>query len=146
MAITYVLTQRKNPQSATAPKRWYAKGSSIKEFGFNLLCDEASHASSATRGDVLLALDASIASMVRHLSEGETVQLGDFGRFRMEVHNTKKVYNELGEQVAAAPVVRDEFRASRNICGCRIVFTPGAALKNMCKTASYQLIDGGTPT
>lgn len=145
MPVTYVLVKRKSPMNPDADARWYAETSKCRVCSFDEVTTDATQSSSATRGDVQLVLDAAINSMIKHLANGEIVQLGDFGNFRMKVRNTKKVWNEeSGAWETAAPKNRSDFNASRNIAKSSIVFTPGKGMKSMLASARYQLIDGGT--
>lgn len=147
MAIGYVLVKRGKPNQPTSVKRWYAQTESINEVNFNMVCEEAQYACSATKGDVMLVLDACLATITRHLAQGEDVSLGEFGRFRTTVTNKKSYWDaEAEERIYPAPTVRADFDPVYNITKCAVRFTPGRSLRNMCHSATYRELDYGRGT
>lgn len=145
MAITYCKVQRKNPLKPIDAPRWYAQSKAIKVVDLEQIAEEIAYASSATKGDIMLVLDGVIMALARRLSEGEIVRFGELGSFRCTLKNRRKIWDEaLEDFVPAAPYDSKDFSASRNIESCSIRFEPGPILKNMCKTAKFRAIDGGT--
>lgn len=146
MAITYVLTKRlSTPTSPTSSKRWYAQTRSINTVTFDMVAEEAQYSCSATRGDVALVLDACISVMLRHLAQGEDIELGDFGRFHSTLINAKPYYDyQEMAKVIPAPVNKEDFTAAKNIIKSTVRFYPGISLRRMYRTATYRMIEGGT--
>lgn len=134
MAISYVLVARKNPLSPESGKKFYATAQSTGDVSFNRLAEEVMRSTSSTKGDVQLALDALISSMVSHLSNGEIIRLGDFGSFRMSISSKGATDSK---DFSTALILKS-----------RIAFAPGESLKAMINNLKYQKYvpaAGGTP-
>lgn len=129
MAITYVIKQRKNPQNKYAPKKWYGIAKSRQEIGFDKVCGRISNASSATRGDVDLALQGLLFQITDTLSDGNIIRLGEFGSFRVTI--------------STAPADEKELFHNKLVSKARICFTPGRMLREMLKGATYTPIESG---
>ena len=76
--------------------------------------------------DVLVVLNDLTKVLIRYLSEGEIVKLGDFGNFQITLTSE------------GAPSA-EKFTAS-HIKGNKIQFRPGADLCDMLKTVKYAKI------
>ena len=74
--------------------------------------------------DVLAVLNDLTKVLVRHLSEGEIVRLGDFGSFQITISSE-------GAETEA------KFNASM-IKSNRIIFRPGEDLKEMLRNVKYE--------
>lgn len=151
MAVSYVLIKRGTPGSPTSTKRWYAQTQAINEIDLDKIAEEVQYACSATKGDVRLILDGLINVSKQHLSKGEIVEFGEFGRFRMTIINTKPYIGwdekqDEPKKFYPAPTDRAEFNTSKNISKVNIRFTPGRHLTLLCKTALYREVEGGSPT
>jgi len=91
---------------------------------FDTICAEIALATSLTKGDVQNAITSLIDTLTAHLALSQSVRLGDLGTFRMSACCTGVVN--------AADFTTGQFRRAK------IIFTPGAALKAMAKTVSYE--------
>lgn len=90
--------------------------------GINELAREMSAESTVTRHDVKAVLSSLEDHIMRHLRNGNTVQLGDLGSFHLTFNST---------------LVDDpELVSPSQIKGVKIRFTPSKALKNALKPTS----------
>ena len=87
MALKYHLVQRldKSKDAAAGSKLYYGQIRAQQKLEFNKLCEIIASYSTASRGDVMLVIDGLLYVMRQHLENGEVVQVGDFGNFRMLV-------------------------------------------------------------
>ena len=85
MALKYHLVQRldKSKDAAAGSKLYYGQIRAQQKLEFNKLCEIIASYSTASRGDVMLVIDGLLYVMRQHLENGEVVQVGDFGNFRM---------------------------------------------------------------
>ena len=128
MALKYHLVQRldKSKDAAAGSKLYYGQIRAQQKLEFNKLCEIIASYSTASRGDVMLVIDGLLYVMRQHLENGEVVQVGDFGNFRM-------LAGSKGTAVA------DDFTTSLFKKG-RIVFTPGPMLKEVTAKPKFEKI------
>ena len=69
--------------AAAGSKLYYGQIRAQQKLEFNKLCEIIASYSTASRGDVMLVIDGLLYVMRQHLENGEVVQVGDFGNFRM---------------------------------------------------------------
>ncbi|NLI37153.1 MAG: hypothetical protein GX416_11685 [Bacteroidales bacterium] len=67
------------------PDHFHARAVSKGVITYAQLKTDLEYASSATPGDVSLIMDGIVSQIKRHLSEGESVQLGDLGTFSVGI-------------------------------------------------------------
>lgn len=134
MALKYHLVQRldKSKDAAAGSKLYYGQIRAQQKLEFNKLCEIIASYSTASRGDVMLVIDGLLYVMRQHLENGEVVQVGDFGNFRM-------LAGSKGTAVA------DDFTTSLFKKG-RIVFTPGPMLKEVTAKPKFEKIVPITPS
>ena len=79
--------------AAEGSKLYYAQVRSLKKLKFEKFCNMVAVRSSAFVGDVKLVIDGILSVMEERLEEGDVIQLGRLGTFRM-VAGSKGVENE----------------------------------------------------
>jgi len=127
MAILFNKVERGNPSNAAAPKKWYPV---IKSTGLvrekelaKLLADETTL--NPKEAEFAIAQLQKVA--INLLLNGNTVQLGDLGSFRLTAHC---------EGVPAKSTV-----TAQQIKSVSVRFTQSQALKDSLKKASFKAVD-----
>lgn len=123
--INYSLALRGNPSDPDMPKRAYALAQytdimNITEFSRHI----SSHGCVYSRADIQGVLTLAVDCIRELLLNGQRIQLGDLGTFSVSLKSK------------GAKSVED-FNAAVNIRGVNPKFTPGDALKNMMREASF---------
>jgi predicted histone-like DNA-binding protein len=124
MAVEYTLVERSNPSNPAAPKKWYAQAVSTGEVTLKSLCKQITQRCTVNSADTLAVLDALTQELVEQLGEGRIVRFGDFGSFQISIS---------GEGADT----KEQFHASL-IKSEKVVFRPGATLKEMLKTLIFK--------
>ncbi|MCD8178771.1 MAG: HU family DNA-binding protein [Tannerellaceae bacterium] len=125
MALNYRIIPRKIMAGEDAGKtKYYGQVVRSKLVPYKQLCQQLMVQSSATRGDVSLILDNLVDTILVHLENGHSVQLGDLGTFRMSAGS----YGVESE---------DEFKASL-MKRPRVIFSPGAELRARAAQAKFE--------
>ena len=134
MALTFHLVQRPDmsKNAAEGSKLYYAQTRSLKKLDFDKLCELIAVRSTAFVGDVMLVIEGLLSVMEERLEEGDIVQMGRLGSFRM-VAGSKGVANE------------SDFSTSL-FNKARIVFTPGSMLNEIRNSAKYEKLTLDTAT
>ena len=129
MSVKYKLVLKKDlTKGADADaKRYYASANVTGMMDFNTICDVVADRSTASDGDVALVLLGVIRCMQEALLRGETVQMGALGNFRLSIGSAGGVY-------------ASDFQASM-IRKPRIIFSPGAKLREMIAKVSVERIE-----
>ena len=129
MSVKYKLVLKKDlTKGADADaKRYYASANVTGMMDFNTICDVVADRSTASDGDVALVLLGVIRCMQEALLRGETVQMGALGNFRLSIGSAGVVY-------------ASDFQASM-IRKPRIIFSPGAKLREMIAKVSVERIE-----
>lgn len=129
MSVKYKLVLKKDlTKGADADaKRYYASANVTGMMDFNTICDVVADRSTASDGDVALVLLGVIRCMQEALLRGETVQMGALGNFRLSIGSAVVVY-------------ASDFQASM-IRKPRIIFSPGAKLREMIAKVSVERIE-----
>lgn len=105
---------------------YYGQIRSLKKVSFQKLCDMIAMRSTAFIGDVMLVVEGLLSVMQERLEEGDIIQMGRLGNFRM-VAGSK----------GAATV--DDFDTSL-FKNARIVYVPGTMLNDIRRNATYEEI------
>lgn len=128
MAIKYKLVQKKDltKDAAAGAKRYYASANVTGTMDFESICNVVADRSTASDGDVALVLRGLVHCMIESLMRGEVVQLWTLGNFRLSIGS-------------AGTVTQKDFLASM-IRKPRIIFTPGAQLREMIQKVSVERI------
>ena len=98
---------------------YYGQIRSLKKVSFQKLCDMIAMRSTAFIGDVMLVVEGLLSVMQERLEEGDVIQMGCLGNFRM-VAGSKGTENEKDFKVFLFNKVR-------------IVFSPGTMLNKIRK-------------
>ena len=95
MSLNYRLVRRPDMRkdAAEGSKLYYAQVRSLKKLKFEKFCNMVAVRSSAFVGDVKLVIDGILSVMEERLEEGDVIQLGRLGNFRM-VAGSKGTENE----------------------------------------------------
>jgi predicted histone-like DNA-binding protein len=127
MAVTYVLTQKGNPENPDAPKKFYAQAKASGELTFKKLSKEIAESSTTVSDtDVLAVLNDLTKILKRHLDNGEIVRFGDFGTFQISVS---------GEGAETEEKYHPSMIKSK-----KVVFRPGVDLKEMLNNVKFTKI------
>lgn len=128
--LKYRLVEKKNLSKDAEPgsKLFYPVLDSNGRVSFDDLCDEISEQGSLTSGDIKNCVDRLIHAAARHLKEGRSVDMGDFGSLCVFLRSggaeTKKLYDP--EKLMRKPKVR---------------YTPGKMLREVQDHLKYQRVD-----
>ena len=81
--LKYRVVSRKNPIDKSV--KFYAQQTPVAPVTLDELCQEISHSTTATEGDVALVLKEAVVHIINHLLNGRSVRLGDLGSFRTTI-------------------------------------------------------------
>lgn len=129
MALKYRIVLKKDmrKEASQGAKLFYGQIRSMEKTDFKKLCELVSGYCTAKRGEVELVIDGLIYVMQMLLEGGNVVQMGGFGNFRMiagcKGSSTLKDFD---------PAL---FKKGR------IVFTPGAILRDLVSKARFEKLD-----
>ena len=118
MPLIYTLVKRKDmsKDAASGATLYHAQTSITKKLTLNKICTRIENICTASRGEIILVLEA--------LSDGESVHLGEFGSFRM-------VAGSKGSATVDGFTTALFNRA-------HIVFYPGTMLINLVNNVSFE--------
>lgn len=124
----YHLVKRPNKSTGAAAdsKLFYGQIRAQQTLTFSKLCEAIAASSTASRGDVMLVIDGLLSVMQQHLENGEIIEMGEFGKFRM-------LAGSKGTEKEA------DFNTSLFKKG-RIIFTPGSRLKDLTAKPRFEKI------
>ena len=123
MAIKYSVVKRKNPLKKDEPAKYYAQVQSSGEDDFKSMTRAVADRCTVTGSDSKAVLDAFMTVMLQRLANGQIVRLNDLGSFRISISSQG---TESEKEINAAKITK-----------ARIIFTPCAELKAMCKSLSF---------
>ena len=126
MALSFHLVKRPDMRkdAAEGSKLFYAQVRSLKKLDFNKLCDLIAVRSTAFIGDVMLVIEGLLSVMEERLEEGDVIQMGRLGNFRM-------VAGSKGSNTV------DSFNTAL-FNRAHIVFYPGTMLINLVNNVSFE--------
>jgi predicted histone-like DNA-binding protein len=123
MSIFFNKVERGNPANQSAPRKWYAVLRAlrlVKEKEVSaLIADETT----LNPKEVEMAMDQFKKVLQRELLAGNTVQLGDWGSFRLTCNS--------------APADTKDGVTAHSIKSVSLRFTPGKALKEALQNATF---------
>lgn len=122
--MKYKLIERGNPGDTSAPKKWYASPVKTGTVTQKSLSKEISSRSSLTAGDVANVIQNLLDLLPAKLIEGNSVQLGDFGTFRVSF-SSEGVDN-------AGEFTTDKMK------GLKILFTPSSDFKKELNSIKFE--------
>lgn len=117
MALKYVVTKQVFGFDPTKTEKYVARQVTSGQVNFSKLCTQVGQICGAHRGTVQLVIAGLVDALVNNLDDGKSVQLGEFGIFRPGI---RAKASETEEAVTARSIYRR-----------RVLFTPGAALKDV---------------
>ncbi len=122
MALKYVVTKQVFGFDKSKTEKYVARQVVSGQVSFSRLCTQVGQICGAHRGTVQLVIAGLVDALINNLDDGKSVQLGEFGTFRP------------GIRAKAAAAEQDV--SAENIYRKRIIFTPGAALKDVINKVS----------
>ena len=122
--MKYKLIQKGKPGDANAPKKWYASPVKTGAVTQKNLATQISGRSSLTAGDVANVLQNLVELLPQELIKGNSVQLGDFGTFRISF-SSEGVDNE------------KDFNIDK-IKGIKVLFTPSSDFKKIFSDMKFE--------
>lgn len=125
-SIQYSVSERVDPREPEVAGKFYAQAQAKGTADLEELAEKISYSTTMTRGDVKGVLAALEDEISERLLNGEIVQLGDVGTFRVTLQSTGSTTPE-------------EFYAS-NIKRANIAFRASNRLKAQLAKANYLLV------
>lgn len=122
MGLKYVVAKHVFGFDQTKTAKFVPKQVITGQVSFDKLCTQVGQICGAHRGTVQLVIAGLVDALVNNLDDGKSVKLGEFGTFRPAIR-------------AKASDTEEDAKAN-TIYRRRIVFTPGAALKNAMNNTS----------
>lgn len=126
MAQNYTLMARKNLLKPDETPKYYAVARSGRKVTVKEVCKRISERSSYSKGELEGCIGEFLLEIVNVLEEGNIVQMGDLGNFRMSI------------KTGTPTDTVKEFKASCIDKG-KVLFYPGSDLRKLCKTLDYTL-------
>jgi predicted histone-like DNA-binding protein len=108
--------------------KYYAVAKCTGVSGVDKICKLVSARSTISSADVKAVFDSLAWVMDIELSSGNVVQLGELGNFRLSIINSQGT--ETSKELTGNKLKRT-----------RIVFSPGAILRNMRENISFEALD-----
>ena len=125
-SIQYSVSQRVDPREPEVAGKFYAQAQAKGIANLEELAEKISYSTTMTRGDVKGVLAALEDEISERLLNGEIVQLGDVGTFRVTLQSKGAVSAE-------------DFYAS-NITRANVAFRASNRLKAQLASANFQLV------
>ncbi|WP_434574802.1 HU family DNA-binding protein [Riemerella anatipestifer] len=122
--MKYKLVQRGKPGDSEAPKKWYANPVKTGSVNQKSLSKEISGRSSLTAGDVSNVIQNLLDILPSKLVEGNSVQLGDFGTFRVSF--------------SSEGVDTEKDFTTDKIKGVKVLFTPSSDFKRVLSEMRFE--------
>ena len=124
MTVKFNVTPRKDPRDQNSQPKYYATVKSNGRADTNAIAKSINSMSTVSSVDTAAVLEAFLHVVPDKLVEGNIVELGDFGTFRVSVSSQ-------GEATA-------EDVTARSITDVRVLFTPGRRFMQTLNTAEFQ--------
>ena len=124
MSQTYTTVLRKNLVKPEETPRYYAVARSGRAVSIKEVAKRISERSSYSRGELEGCICEYLLEILNVLEEGNIVQLGDLGNFRLTIKT-------------ATPTLKEEEFKVNCIEGGHVVFYPGKELRRLCKGMEY---------
>ena len=126
MPVKFNVSARKDPRDQNSQPKYYATVKSNGRSDTHAIAKSINSMSTVSSVDTAAVLEAFLTVVPEKLAEGNIVELGDFGTFRVSVSSD-------GEAIAGNVT-------ARNITDVRVLFTPGKRFKQVLNTAEFQKI------
>jgi predicted histone-like DNA-binding protein len=124
MTVKYTIVARGKPGDPEAPKKYYPMVKSTGKTTLRDLAERIAEISTVSSVDVVAVLEAFLTIVPRELADGNIVNLGDFGTFRLRVRSQGA---DAEEEVTA-----------RNITQTLTRFRPGKRFKETLDNVSFE--------
>ena len=124
MPVKFTVNPKKDPRDQNAAPRYYASVKSSGRSDTNTIARNINSISTVSSVDTAAVIEAFLTVVPDKLAEGNIVELGDFGTFRLSISSEGA---EAAEEVT-----------SRSITDRRVIFTPGKRFKQMLDTIEFQ--------
>lgn len=124
MTLKYRMIQRVNPRSLSEPRKYYAKAVNRGDVTLRQLAKEIADISTVSSVDTMAVIESLIQLIPKHITQGETVRLGEFGSFSIGI-SSKGCNSE------------DEFN-SNMIKNLKIYFRPGKEFKKAINDTEFE--------
>ena len=85
MTLKYRTIQKVNPRKLDEKKKFYAKAVKRGDIKFRQLAKEIAEISTVSTVDTIAVIESLVQLIPRHVAQGETVKLGDFGSFSISI-------------------------------------------------------------
>ena len=131
MPIEYSLVERGLPGQSTGPKKWYANARARGATDERGMAEKISRGTALSTPDVKAAIEALLQEIPRELADGQIVQLGDLGSFRLTLQSEG---TDMPEQFT-----------KERIRKVKVNFMPSKAFENLLDDAVLHRVEGGTP-
>ena len=123
MPLNYSIVLLGNPRKPDDPKKAYARSQVSKELTLKGLSQRVAAQTTVSRADVSAVLISVVENMIEALRDGEQVDFGELGKFRLQAPSR-------GADSA-------EVFTATNITGVNIQFVPGDDLKKIFNGMSF---------
>jgi len=124
MPVKFSVVPRKDPRDQNSEAKYYASVKSNGRADTYAVAKSINSMSTVSSVDTAAVLEAFLNVVPDKLADGNIVELGDFGTFRVSVSS---------EGAAKAEDV-----TARNITDVRVLFTPGKRFKQVLDTVQFQ--------
>ena len=126
MAQNYVIMARKNLLKPDEAPKYYAVARSGKKVSVKEVCKRITERSSYSKGELEGCIGEFLLEILNVLEEGNIVQMGDLGNFRMSL------------KTGTPTATEKEFKAYCIEKG-KVLFHPGNDLQKLCKAMDFTL-------
>jgi predicted histone-like DNA-binding protein len=123
MSVKYNVISRGNPANPEAPAKYYPSVQSSGRITLRELSKQIAEISTVSTVDTMAVLEGLLTIIPRQISNGNIVELGDFGSFRLRVQSEG---SDTPEEVKASNVKRVMPR-----------FTPGKEFKQVLNNTEF---------
>ncbi len=124
--MKFNVIQRVNPRDLAAPRKFYAVSNAVGNMDIRRVSKRIARETALSTAEVMATIESFIMVIPDLLIEGQTVTLGEFGAFRLNLSSE-------GTDTA------EEFNIN-NIRGLRLNFAAGKEFKKVLKTVEFQRV------
>jgi predicted histone-like DNA-binding protein len=124
MPVKFNVSPRKDPRDQNSQPKYYVTVKSSGRANTHAIARSINNMSTVSSVDTAAVLEAFLQVVPDKLAEGNIVELGDFGTFRVSVSSDGE---EKAEDVTA-----------RNITDVRVLFSPGKRFVQLLNTVQFQ--------
>lgn len=117
MPLNYSIAMLSNPRDPARPKKAYARAQIGNKLTLRGFSKRIASQTTVSRADVSAVLISMLENLINALREGNQVNFGEIGKFRL--------------QISSKGADKAELFTPHNITGVSIQFVPGSELKNL---------------